>query len=57
MRRLAALCPDETIGAEQIAAELVETAAGAVRGAGARAGPEPLVARGGAPYPRVPRRA
>src|SRR5271169_2116712 len=25
MRRLAALCPDETIGAEQIAAELVET--------------------------------
>ena len=42
MRRLAALCPHETIGAEQIAAELVETAAGAIGGAGA-AGPEPLV--------------
>ena len=55
MRRLAALCPHETIGAEQIAAELVEAApapseAPAARRAGAAG------ARGGAAYPRVPRR-
>jgi two-component system nitrogen regulation response regulator GlnG len=42
MRRLAALCPHETIGAEQIAAELVETAP-APSEAPAVAGPEPLV--------------
>src|SRR5271165_148003 len=42
MRRLAALCPDETIGAEQIAAELVE-ASPATSEAPAAAGPEPLV--------------
>src|SRR5579859_5686334 len=42
MRRLAALCPSETIGAEQIAAELVE-APTAQTEAPAVAGPEPLV--------------
>src|SRR5579859_1539568 len=42
MRRLAALCPSETIGAEQIAAELVE-APSAQTEAPAVAGPEPLV--------------
>jgi two-component system nitrogen regulation response regulator GlnG len=42
MRRLAALCPQETIGAEQIAAELVETPAMPSESPAA-AGPEPLV--------------
>jgi two-component system nitrogen regulation response regulator GlnG len=42
MRRLAALCPQETIGAEQISAELVETAPEPA-GAPVLAGPEPLV--------------
>ena len=42
MRRLAALCPHDTIGAEQIAAELVE-ATPAPAEAQAVAGPEPLV--------------
>ena len=42
MRRLAALCPHETIGAEQITAELVETAP-APSETPAAAGPEPLV--------------
>ena len=45
MRRLAALCPDETISAETISAELTESEAPspiAVPGA-APAGPEPLV--------------
>ena len=45
MRRLAALCPDETISAETIAAELTESvpAPMAVTASGAPAGPEPLV--------------
>ncbi len=45
MRRLAALCPDETISAEIIAAELTEPEAPAtvVMGGAAPAGPEPLV--------------
>jgi len=42
MRRLAALCPQDTIGAEQIAAELVETTLSAPE-APAATGPEPLV--------------
>jgi len=42
MRRLAALCPQETIGAEQIAAELTETPPAPLE-APAAAGPEPLV--------------
>ena len=42
MRRLAALCPHETIGAEQIAAELVEIAP-APSEVPAASGPEPLV--------------
>jgi two-component system nitrogen regulation response regulator GlnG len=42
MRRLAALCPDEMIGADQIAAELVETAPMPSETPVA-AGPEPLV--------------
>jgi two-component system nitrogen regulation response regulator GlnG len=42
MRRLAALCPHDTIGAEQIAAELVE-AAPAPAESPAVAGPESLV--------------
>jgi two-component system nitrogen regulation response regulator GlnG len=42
MRRLAALCPHETIGADQIAVELVETAA-APPESPVPAGPEPLV--------------
>jgi two-component system nitrogen regulation response regulator GlnG len=42
MRRLAALCPHDTIGAEQITAELVE-ATPAPAEAPAVAGPEPLV--------------
>ena len=42
MRRLAALCPQETIGAEQIESELVETAASPAE-APVPAGPEPLV--------------
>jgi two-component system, NtrC family, nitrogen regulation response regulator GlnG len=42
MRRLAALCPHETIGADQIEAELVETAAPPLE-APVPAGPEPLV--------------
>jgi len=42
MRRLAALCPHDTIGAEQIAAELVETTPTPAE-APAMAGPEPLV--------------
>ena len=41
MRRLAALCPHETIGAEQIAAELVEIAP-TPTGGPAASGPEPL---------------
>ena len=43
MRRLAALCPHETIGAEQIDAELAETAAGAGPRRRRASGPEPLV--------------
>jgi two-component system nitrogen regulation response regulator GlnG len=45
MRRLAALCPDETISAEIIAAELTESEAPAPVAIGgvAAAGPEPLV--------------
>jgi two-component system, NtrC family, nitrogen regulation response regulator GlnG len=45
MRRLAALCPDETITAETIAAELteLEMPAPAAAGGGAPTGPEPLV--------------
>ena len=45
MRRLAALCPDETISAETIAAELTESEAPAPMAApgAAPAGPEPLV--------------
>jgi two-component system nitrogen regulation response regulator GlnG len=42
MRRLAALCPHETIGAEQIAAELVEIVP-APSEVPAASGPEPLV--------------
>jgi two-component system, NtrC family, nitrogen regulation response regulator GlnG len=42
MRRLAALCPQETIGAEQIGSELVETAASPAE-APVPTGPEPLV--------------
>jgi two-component system nitrogen regulation response regulator GlnG len=42
MRRLAALCPQDTIGAEQIAAELVETTLSAPE-APVATGPEPLV--------------
>jgi two-component system nitrogen regulation response regulator GlnG len=42
MRRLAALCPHETIGAEQITAELVENVA-APSEVPAATGPEPLV--------------
>jgi two-component system, NtrC family, nitrogen regulation response regulator GlnG len=42
MRRLAALCPNETIGAEQISAELVEAPSTQAE-APAVAGPEPLV--------------
>jgi two-component system nitrogen regulation response regulator GlnG len=42
MRRLAALCPHETIGADQIEVELVETAAPPAE-APVAAGPEPLV--------------
>jgi two-component system nitrogen regulation response regulator GlnG len=42
MRRLAALCPQETIGAEQISAELVETVPSAPE-TPVVAGPEPLV--------------
>ena len=42
MRRLAALCPDEMIGADQISAELVETAPVSSE-APVVAGPEPLV--------------
>ncbi len=42
MRRLAALCPQDTIGAEQIASELVETTPTAPE-APVATGPEPLV--------------
>ncbi len=42
MRRLAALCPHETIGADQIEVELVETAAPPAE-APVAVGPEPLV--------------
>jgi len=42
MRRLAALCPQETIGADQLTAELVETAPSAPE-APVTATPEPLV--------------
>jgi two-component system, NtrC family, nitrogen regulation response regulator GlnG len=42
MRRLAALCPHDTIGADQIEVELVETAAPQAE-APAAVGPEPLV--------------
>ena len=51
MRRLAALCPEETIGAEVIAAELAEAAAvdGSSR-ADASRGPEPLSRGGGTAY-------
>ena len=42
MRRLAALCPHETIGADQIEAELIETTAPLAE-APLPAGPEPLV--------------
>ncbi len=46
MRRLAALCPDETISAETIGAELTETEASvpvAAGGGASQGGPEPLV--------------
>ena len=56
MRRLAALCPHETIGAEQIAARTGGDRADAIRGSGReRAGA--AGARGGTPYPRLPGRA
>jgi two-component system nitrogen regulation response regulator GlnG len=42
MRRLAALCPQDTIGAEQVASELVEIPASTPQ-APAATGPEPLV--------------
>ena len=55
MRGLAALCPHETIGAEQIAAELVEIPPAPSGSGRERAGA--AGARGGTPYPRLPGRA
>ena len=57
MRRLAALCPDETIGADAIARGAGRGRAAPAEARRGRPGRRPLAQRGGAPYPRLPRRA